>query len=226
MQGGRPLAYESASFAPAEQNYTIGEQELLAVVFALRKWRTYLEGGAHPVRIVTDHLPLTYLPTKGTLGPRQVRWPEYLSRFNLEWVHTTGKNNIADVLSRMPCLAALVITRSRAQSQTQAGPAPKVSAPTPVADPPPPSASAEPETAERPARNSEPQLAEEDDFLDRVRAAYSTDAWLLNDANRRTLSSSVTCGGVKGSCMFLTYHPSGKSASHTSMTTLMRDMLA
>ncbi len=84
MQGGRPLAYESASFDPADRDYTIGEQELLAVVFALRKWRTYLEGGPHPVRIVTDHMPLTHLPTKGMLDPRQVRWSEYLSRFHLE----------------------------------------------------------------------------------------------------------------------------------------------
>ena len=119
MQGGRPLACESASFDPAERNYTIGEQELLAVVFVLRKWRTYLEGYPHPVRIVTDHMPLTYLPTKGTLGPRQVRWSEYLSRFHLEWVHTAGKHNIADVLSRMPSLAALDMTRARAQSQAE-----------------------------------------------------------------------------------------------------------
>ena len=119
MQGGRPLAYESAAFALAERSYTIGEQELLAVVFALKKWRSYLEGAIHPVRIVTDHMPLTYLPTKGILGPRQVRWSEHLSRFHLEWVHTAGKNNVADILSRMPCMTAFVMTRAKAQSQTQ-----------------------------------------------------------------------------------------------------------
>jgi len=31
-------------------NYTIGEQELLARIHALKKWRVYLEGGPHPVR--------------------------------------------------------------------------------------------------------------------------------------------------------------------------------
>ena len=117
MQNGRPVAYESAAFAPVERNYTIGEQELLAVVFALRKWRAYLEGSPHPVKIVTDHQPLTYLPTKGTLGSRQVSWSEYLARFHLEWVHTPGLKNVADALSRMPCLTLYVTTRSRAHRE-------------------------------------------------------------------------------------------------------------
>jgi hypothetical protein len=40
----RPLAFHSAKLSSAEQNYPVGEQELLAVVSALRKWRCYLEG--------------------------------------------------------------------------------------------------------------------------------------------------------------------------------------
>ena len=55
QQEKRPIAYESARFSPAERNYTIGEQELLAVIHALKKWRVYLEGGPHPVRLRTDH---------------------------------------------------------------------------------------------------------------------------------------------------------------------------
>ena len=113
QQEKRPIAYESARFSPAEKNYTIGEQELLAVIHALKKWRVYLEGGPHPVRLRTDHQPLTYLPTKGVLGGRQVRWAEYLSRFDIEWEYIPGQRNIADALSRMPTLRLYVTTRAQ-----------------------------------------------------------------------------------------------------------------
>ena len=76
----------------AERNYTIGEQVLLAVIHALKKWRVHLEGAKHPVRVRTDHQPLTYLPTKGALGSRQVKWSEYLARFDLEWECILGSN--------------------------------------------------------------------------------------------------------------------------------------
>ena len=66
-QDGRPVAFEGARFNSAERNCTIGEQELLAVIHALKKWRVYLEGSQHPVKLKTDHQPLTYLPTKGAL---------------------------------------------------------------------------------------------------------------------------------------------------------------
>ena len=35
IQDGRPLAYTSKRFGPAEKNYTTGEQELLGVISAL-----------------------------------------------------------------------------------------------------------------------------------------------------------------------------------------------
>ena len=134
QQDGKPIAYESARFSPAERNYTIGEQELLAVIHALKKWRVYLEGGPHPVKLRTDHQPLTYLPTKGVLGSRQVRWSEYLSRFDIEWEYIQGPKNIADALSRMPCLHLYVTTRSQAQrvSDAAVGPSGKAAAGSPT----------------------------------------------------------------------------------------------
>ena len=45
VQQGRPVAYTSKKFGPAEKNYTTGEQELLGVYTALKEWRCYLEGG-------------------------------------------------------------------------------------------------------------------------------------------------------------------------------------
>ncbi|KAK9918547.1 hypothetical protein WJX75_004892 [Coccomyxa subellipsoidea] len=43
-------------------------------------WRCSIEGSPHPVKTVTDHLPLTYLPTKGLLRAPLSRlywWPTW-----------------------------------------------------------------------------------------------------------------------------------------------------
>ena len=53
----------------AEQNYSAGEQELLAVIHALELWRCYLNGVKFT--IVTDHSPNTFFATKALLSPRQ-----------------------------------------------------------------------------------------------------------------------------------------------------------
>ena len=82
LQEGRPIAFLCKQFPAAERNYTVGEQELLAVVHAMRTWRCYLEGvSADMFTVVTDHNPLTYLQTQTTLSRRQARWSEYLQMF-------------------------------------------------------------------------------------------------------------------------------------------------
>ena len=102
----RPLAYHSARLSDAEKNYPVGEQELFAVISALKKWRCYLEGSKRGVTIITDHLPNTFLDTKSTeqFSRRQARWQIELSRFDLKWVYEKGQSNAADPLSRCPAL--------------------------------------------------------------------------------------------------------------------------
>lgn len=107
----RPIAFHSARLSDAERNYPVGEQELLAVISALRKWRCYLEGAKGGVTVVTDHLPNTFLDTKSAeqLSRRQVRWQLELSRINPNWVYEKGQTNAADPLSRCPellCVSA------------------------------------------------------------------------------------------------------------------------
>jgi hypothetical protein len=105
LQEGRVVAFTSARLSRAEYNYSTTEQELLAIVRALEQWRCYLEGAAHPVTIVTDHNPLTYLATQPSLSRRLTRWVQFLSRFNHEIVYRPGKGNVADPVSRNPGLA-------------------------------------------------------------------------------------------------------------------------
>ena len=108
LQNGRPVAFASKKFSSAERNYTTGEQELLAVVHALREWRCYLEGRSFVVK--TDHKPLTYLQGVPTLNRRQARWMEFMARFNFTWEYLAGTLNIADALSRHPSLFSAVLS--------------------------------------------------------------------------------------------------------------------
>jgi hypothetical protein len=50
-----PCTFFSKKLSPAEQNYDVGDRELLAVVKALKSWRHWLEGAKHPYLIWTDH---------------------------------------------------------------------------------------------------------------------------------------------------------------------------
>ena len=113
MQEGRPLAFTSKKFIPAERNYSTTDQEFLGVIRALTEWRCYLEGSE--VTLVTDHNPLVHLPSQPMLNRRQARWMEYLSRFEpgLKWEYRPGRTNIADPVSRNPGLTRAAPTRTR-----------------------------------------------------------------------------------------------------------------
>ena len=100
IQQGRPIAFWSRKLVPAEQNYHITEQELLAVIEALKAFRCYVDG--IPFNLVTDHKPNTFLDTQLTLSRRQTRWSEYLPRFNFTWEYRPGRTNVAGPLSRNP----------------------------------------------------------------------------------------------------------------------------
>jgi len=99
LQEGRPVAYESRKLTPAECNYSTGDKELLAVMHALNVWRCYLDGTQFV--IFSDHEPLRYLRSKAILLPRQVRWSQFLERFDYTWEYRAGRINAADPLSRV-----------------------------------------------------------------------------------------------------------------------------
>ena len=98
-----PCAYLSQTFSPAERNYDIYNQELLAVIHALEHWRHYLQGTAHPVTLLTDHKNLTYFQQPQKLSRHQARWMMFLQDFDLYFVHLPGSAmGPADTLSRLP----------------------------------------------------------------------------------------------------------------------------
>jgi hypothetical protein len=80
-------------------NYTTTEKELLAVVFACDKFRSYLVGS--PV-VFSDHTALKYLLSKNDSKARLVRWILLLQEFDITIKDKKGtKNVIADYLSRL-----------------------------------------------------------------------------------------------------------------------------
>ena len=64
-----------------QRNYTTTEKELLAVVYALDKFRAYLVGS--DIIIFIDHSALKYLLTKQNAKARLIRWVFLLQEFNL-----------------------------------------------------------------------------------------------------------------------------------------------
>ena len=76
------------------------EKELLAVVFAIYKFRSYLVGAK--VIIYSDHATLNYLLTKKDVKPYLIRWILLLQEFDLEIKEKkVVGNSVADHLSRM-----------------------------------------------------------------------------------------------------------------------------
>nr|GEX53244.1 reverse transcriptase domain-containing protein [Tanacetum cinerariifolium] len=96
----RPIHYASKTMTQAETNYTTTEKEMLAVVYAFEKFRSYLIMNK---RIVyTNHSALKYLFAKKDANARLLRWILLLQEFDFKVIDTKrAKNYAADHLSRL-----------------------------------------------------------------------------------------------------------------------------
>lgn len=94
-----PVSYFSRRSTSAESRYHSFELETLAIIYALRRFRVYLEGISF--RIVTDCNSLTLTLAKKTVNPRISRWALELENYNYTIHHRSGSGmGHVDALSR------------------------------------------------------------------------------------------------------------------------------
>lgn len=97
----RPVAFDSMQLKGAELNYPVHEKELLAIIWACKKWRVDLIG--MPFTVYTDHRTLENFKQQKDLSRRQARWQEFLGQYDFEIIYLPGEENTAaDALSRLP----------------------------------------------------------------------------------------------------------------------------
>nr|GFB03363.1 reverse transcriptase domain-containing protein [Tanacetum cinerariifolium] len=96
----RLIHYASKTMTEAESNYTTTEKEMLTVVYAFEKFRSYLI--MNKSIVYTDHSALKYLFSKEDAKGRLLRWILLLQEFDFKVVDTKGAENYAaDHLSRL-----------------------------------------------------------------------------------------------------------------------------
>ena len=96
-----PIGFWSRSLTPAEKNYSVGEKECLAIVWAVQLLRPYLEG-THFDLYIDDHA-LKWMLSGSDHSGRLARWRLRLLEFDFSVAYKKGaKNTIADAISLLP----------------------------------------------------------------------------------------------------------------------------
>nr|GEY72586.1 reverse transcriptase domain-containing protein [Tanacetum cinerariifolium] len=87
----RPIHYGSKTMTQAESNYTTTEKEMLAVVYAFEKFRSYLI--MNKSIVYTDHSAWKYLFSKKDAKARLLHWILLLQEFDFKVIDTKGAEN-------------------------------------------------------------------------------------------------------------------------------------
>nr|GFC54157.1 DNA-directed DNA polymerase [Tanacetum cinerariifolium] len=87
----RPIHYANKTMTRAKTNYTTTKKEMLAVVYAFEKFRSYLI--MNKSIGYTDHSALKYLFAKKDAKARLLRWILLLQEFDFKVIDTKGAKN-------------------------------------------------------------------------------------------------------------------------------------
>nr|GEX92935.1 DNA-directed DNA polymerase [Tanacetum cinerariifolium] len=95
-----PIHYANKTMNQAETNYTTTEKEMLVIVYAFEKFRSYLI--MNKSIVYTDHSALKYLFAKKDVKARLLHWILLLQEFDFKVIDTKeAENYAADHLSRL-----------------------------------------------------------------------------------------------------------------------------
>lgn len=101
-QDHRLITFISRTLSKTEEAYATNENEMLAIVWALKSLRHYLYGYSKVV-IYTDHQPLTFSNSAQKNNPKLKRWRDFMGEYNHELRYKPGVANVvADALARSP----------------------------------------------------------------------------------------------------------------------------
>ena len=98
-QDSHPVSYFSEKLTDAKRRYSNYDQELFAVIQALKFWRHYLL--YRNFTLYSDHEALRFLHSHKKLSARHGRWTEFLQEYTFSLRHRPGRDNkVVDALSR------------------------------------------------------------------------------------------------------------------------------
>ncbi|KAE9205266.1 hypothetical protein PF004_g17614 [Phytophthora fragariae] len=98
----RVVSFQSRQLKAVEKDYPVHAKELLAMKYALVKFRVHLLG-QKPFVIYTDHASLRTATSSPHLSQRMARWLSFFAEYNFTKEYKPGKQNVlADALSRRP----------------------------------------------------------------------------------------------------------------------------
>ncbi|KAL4027645.1 hypothetical protein IC575_010820 [Cucumis melo] len=100
VQAKRPVAYFSKVLSMRDRARPVYERELIAVVWAVQRWRPYLLGRKFTVK--TDQRSLKFLLEQRVIQPQYQQWIAKLLGYSFEVLYKPGlENKAADALSRI-----------------------------------------------------------------------------------------------------------------------------
>ena len=93
------ISFMARTLQDRERKYSATKKELLAIVFALKKFHSYLWG--RHFTLFTDHRALTFLHSQKELNPMMTTWFETILEYTFTVVYRPGVLNVLpDALSR------------------------------------------------------------------------------------------------------------------------------